>query len=58
MSENSINIADPKEVSSLKRKYNAAVKSGAETFFFKDAEILVAYAKYLIQYIDTIKKEK
>jgi len=36
----------------LKDAYDKAVKKGVETFFVDDKELVVGYAKYLIQYIE------
>lgn len=39
----------------LKNRYNKAIKNGNDTFMFNNVEILVGYAKYLIEYLETIK---
>lgn len=36
----------------LRRAYNNAVRQGKEQFVFEGQDILVAYAKYLIQYLE------
>ena len=36
----------------LKNKYEEAVASGAEQFVFQGADLLTAYAKYLIEYVE------
>jgi hypothetical protein len=36
----------------LKRLYNKAVKEGKEIFIYNGQEVLVDYAKYLIQYLE------
>ena len=46
-----ITVGD-KELKKLKRLYNKALKNNVETFFFQGKEILVGYAKYLIQYLE------
>jgi hypothetical protein len=46
----SVNITDFKE---LKKKYLKAKKDKEETFIWKDREILVSFAKYLIEYIES-----
>ena len=38
----------------FKKKYYYTVNGGAESFKFQGHEFLVAYAKYLIQYLDTV----
>jgi len=37
----------------LKRKYEEAKRKGKETFFIDDAVVLVSYAKYLIEYLES-----
>ena len=37
----------------LKKEYNKAVSLKAESFMFEGNELLVSYAKYLIQYLET-----
>src|ERR1019366_5599282 len=54
MAELNINKENFKE---LKKIYKLAVDTGLETFFFQEKEILTAYAKYMIEYLETqIKK--
>lgn len=36
----------------LRRAYDTAVKAKHETFTFEGSELLVAYAKYLLEYLD------
>ncbi len=38
----------------LKREYEQAVKEGKEIFLFEGHEVLVAYAKYMLEYLATI----
>ena len=43
----------------LKKAYEKAVKDGDGSFIFQHREILTAYAKYLLEYLnDTYKFEK
>ena len=37
----------------FRRAYLKATADHAETFMFEDSEFLVAYARYLIQYLET-----
>ena len=37
----------------LKRAYQEALETGKDTFWFDEREILVTYAKYLIEYLET-----
>ncbi len=46
------------EFKHLKLKYKDAVEKEKTNFMFKDNEILVSYAKYLIEYLESqFKKE-
>lgn len=45
------------QLKSLKRKYNKAIKENKEIFIFQDKEVLVSYAKYLIEYLDNLQKQ-
>jgi len=38
------------DLSLFKKLYNKAIKSNKEIFIFKEQEVLVAYAKYVIEY--------
>jgi hypothetical protein len=44
---------DRQEVANLKRYYNKAVKDQTKSFFFRGNILLTAYAKYLIEYLDS-----
>ena len=37
----------------LKKRYSKAVKEGVETFFADGKELVVGYAKYVIQYAES-----
>lgn len=39
----------------LRRLYKQAVSEGATEFTFKEHTVLVDYAKYLIEYLETFK---
>ena len=43
---------DRQEVINLKRAYTMALKSNKEVFQFQGKQILTAYAKYLIEYLE------
>lgn len=49
----SINIDD---IAGIKRAYNKAVKEKKDDFLYKGRPFLVAYAKYLLEYYETIIK--
>lgn len=42
----------PAKLAKLRKAYGAAVASGAEQFEFEGHPLLVAYAKYLIEYLE------
>lgn len=42
------------KLSNFKKYYNAAIKEHKESFIFEEHEFLVSYAKYLIEYLETI----
>ena len=41
-------------IDQFKKSYNDAVSEGKEVFIFEGGEVLTSYAKYVIQYIDSI----
>jgi hypothetical protein len=43
----------PAKLQRFKRRYNKAVEENVETFMFEGHELLVRYAKYLIEYLET-----
>ena len=45
-----------KDLPKLKTLYRIAIKSGQEMFCYKGKEILVSYCKYLIEYLEGLKK--
>jgi hypothetical protein len=47
---------DKKKKNSLKRAYLKAVKGKKEVFVFEGIDLSTRYAKYLLQYLDTIIK--
>lgn len=48
-----------KEIKKLKKLYNKAVEQETESFMFNGHEILTAYAKYLLEYLEeAIKKRR
>jgi len=48
---NTINFT-PKKLDALRAKYAQALKVGHDRFTFEGYEMLVAYAKYLLEYLD------
>jgi hypothetical protein len=45
-----------KDISTLKRLVTHAMKTGEKSFKFKGREVLVSYANYMIEYLNSIKK--
>jgi len=43
----------PEKLANLRKVYDYNVKHGKESFVFEGNEYLVAYAKYLIEYLQT-----
>lgn len=41
------------KLSELKKQYNVVIENNLEVFIFDGSELLVSYAKYLIQYLET-----
>lgn len=54
---NTVNF-DKQKLAKLKSQYNKAIKDGKESFIFDSNELLVSYAKYLIEYLETIFNKK
>lgn len=50
-------IFTPAKLRALKRLYNAAAKKGYDQFTFNGRTLLVTYARYLIEYLETQFKE-
>ncbi len=40
----------------LRKEYNKAIKTGATYFYFEGHQILDKYAKYLLEYLDSVIK--
>ena len=53
MSANSVSHFTATKVKFLRIAYLAALKRGDESFPFEGQELLVAYAKYLLEYLDS-----
>lgn len=47
----------PNDLKDLEKAYNIAVFQNEESFMFREAELLTAYAKYLIEYLKTLKQK-
>jgi len=45
-----------KDLPKLKALYKSTVASRKEVFYYKGKEILVSYCKYLIEYLEGLKK--
>lgn len=45
----------PQNLKLFKREYQRAIASGETSFTFKGREVLVAYAKYMIEYLETVR---
>jgi hypothetical protein len=43
-------------IARFKRAYNKALKTGKESFMFEGNEVLVSFAKYVIEYAERNKK--
>lgn len=46
------------DVEELRSLYHANVKKNNDVFTFKNREIVVSYAKYLLEYIDSLNTPK
>lgn len=46
-----------KAVSSYKEKYNQAVKAGQDQFIFQGQDVLTAFAKYHLEYLEGLVKK-
>jgi hypothetical protein len=44
------------DLKSLKEAYEKVKKGNCEIFLYRGAEVLTAYAKYLIEYMENLKK--
>lgn len=42
----------------LKKAYDQAVKDGKDYFVYKGTELVTSYAKYLLEYLQTLKDGK
>jgi hypothetical protein len=52
MPETTVTIEDLKP---LQKAYNKAVKEGKDYFLYKNQELITSYAKYLLEYLKTLK---
>ena len=50
-------MIDLSDIPSLRRAYDRAIADEKKIFRFKGAEVLVDYAKYLLEYADSFKKK-
>ena len=44
----------PEKLTAYRAAYQKAVDEGAEEFMFEDHEWLTSYAKYMIEYLETV----
>jgi hypothetical protein len=42
----------PEKLKKFEELYNTTIEAGEETFTFEGREVLVDYAKYMIEYLD------
>lgn len=45
------------DLAPLKKAYDKAVKEGKEYFVYKGTELVTSYAKYLLEYLQSLKKQ-
>ena len=43
-------------INQFKEMYDSAVSEGIDIFIFEGSEVLTSYAKYVIEYFDTVLK--
>ena len=55
--KNDVVSVSSEQIRTLRRKYNKAVKHNDKSFMFMGREVLTAYAKYLLQYLDMKRDE-
>tara|TARA_Y100000310_G_C20702709_1_gene831486 strand:+ start:2858 stop:3073 length:216 start_codon:yes stop_codon:yes gene_type:complete len=48
----------PEKLTAYRAAYQKAVDEGAEEFMFEDHEWLTSYAKYMIEYLETVPELK
>jgi hypothetical protein len=57
--DNSHVSINEQELKTLKKDYDKAVEDGEQSFTFKGREVLVSYAKYMIEYLEgEFKKQR
>jgi hypothetical protein len=56
MEENQQVIFTPEKRDRLRTAYNKAVATHQDTFMFDGVELVTDYAKYLLEYLDTVFK--
>lgn len=42
------------KMQALRKEYNRAVRDGKDVFIFEGHELLVSYAKYVLEYLSTL----
>ena len=58
MTEHQIDPLNDRQYRALVRAYELALKEDKEIFVFEGSELLVKYAKYLIEHIENIRSRK
>lgn len=48
----------PEKLKSLKVAYQAAQAAGADSFMFEGVEILVSYARYVIEHLENVYDQR
>ena len=56
--KNLLNPFNDKQYRSLKRAYKKAVEDGEEQFTFEGVPLLVTFTKYLLEYLEDIRKSR
>jgi len=52
-----IDVRNDKQYRALKRAYNKAIEENKEQFVFEGSDLLTTYCKYLLEYVEGIRKK-
>lgn len=52
------NLITQRNYGSFKLAYNKAVKANKTEYIWKGVEVATSYAKYVVEYVEGLKKEK
>lgn len=52
-----IDAKNDKQYRALKRAYNKAIEENKEQFVFEGSDLLTTYCKYLLKYVEDIRKK-